>query len=103
MDKKTAIKKVKKYCEILKKNFSLKKVILYGSFSNGTPHEYSDIDVAIELKNKTDNYLDTITQLFKLRRNIDNFIEPVLIDEKNDESGFVKNILKTGKIIYNSK
>jgi hypothetical protein len=39
-------------------------------------------------------------RLFRLRREIDARIEPVLLEESNDKSGFLEEILKTGEIIY---
>jgi len=40
--------------------------------------------------------------LWRLRRNISFDIEPILLDSTEDKSGFVKNIHKTGQIIYNA-
>jgi hypothetical protein len=37
-----------------------------------------------------------------LRREIDARIEPVLLEEINDKSGFLEEILKTGEIIYSA-
>jgi len=42
------------------------------------------------------------SKLFRLRRNIDARIEPILLEEKNDKSGFLEEILKTGEIIYSA-
>ena len=43
-----AIDIVKNYArEIQKAGVNLRKVILFGSFANGTQHEWSDIDVAL--------------------------------------------------------
>lgn len=41
-------------------------------------------------------------KLFRLRREIDTRIEPALLEESNDKSGFLEEILKTGKVIYNA-
>ena len=35
--------------------------------------------------------------------NIEARIEPVLLEESNDKSGFLKEILKTGEIIYSAE
>lgn len=42
-------------------------------------------------------------RLFRLRREINARIEPVLLEESNDKSGFLEEILKTGEIIYSSE
>jgi predicted nucleotidyltransferase len=47
MDKKEAIKKLKKYKEMLSKEMVFDKMILLGSYAEGNPREDSDIDVAI--------------------------------------------------------
>ena len=102
MDKRTVIKSVKKYADTVKKFFPVKKIILYGSYANGTPREDSDIDVAVILESVDDDFLKSETKLFRLKRDIDPRIEPILIEEKNDKSGFLEEILKIGKIIYSA-
>jgi len=63
--------------------------------------EHSDIDVAIIVDKIGDNSLESEQQLFKLRRNIDNRIEPILFEKDSfDPSGFFEEIIKTGEIIY---
>jgi uncharacterized protein len=39
-------------------------------------------------------------KLFRLRRDIEPMIEPVLLEEDNDPSGFLAEILEKGEIIY---
>ena len=39
--------------------------------------------------------------LWKLRREIDDRIEPILIDKNDDVSGFLQEIQKTGLVIEN--
>lgn len=102
MDKKTVIKRVKKYADTVKKNFPVKKIILYGSYAKGTPREDSDIDVAVILESVDDDFLKSETKLFRLKRDIDPRIEPILLEEKNDKSGFLEEILKIGEIIYSA-
>jgi hypothetical protein len=41
--------------------------------------------------------------LFKLRRAVDFRIEPVLIEEDEDKSGFLREILSTGHVVYSSE
>jgi predicted nucleotidyltransferase len=102
MDKKTVIKRVKKFADTVKENFPVKKIILYGSYAKGTPREDSDIDVAVVLESVDDDFLKSEAKLFQLKRDIDPRIEPVLLEEKNDISGFLEEILKIGEIIYST-
>jgi len=93
---------VRQYAEIVKKHFDVEKIILYGSYSRDTARKDSDIDVAVVLNHVDQDFLATAAKLFRLRREIDSRIEPVLLEESNDKSGFLEEILKTGEIIYNA-
>ncbi len=99
MDKKKVIQIVKKFAKIVIKHFTVKSVILYGSYANGTYGKYSDIDIAIVVDKIDGDFLKASSTLFKLRHKIDNRIEPILLEEKNDISGFLESIKQTGKII----
>ena len=81
-----------------------KSIFLFGSYVNGTPHENSDIDIAVVFENYQGNWYDTAVLLQRLRRNVDDNsgggIEPHLLEESNDRSGFLSHIRKTGELIY---
>ena len=79
-------------------------VILFGSYVNGTPHEWSDIDVAILTDNVADeNWYDTRVALNRIIRNNEFInIEPHLLNPKHDPSGFVEHVIKTGEVVYRS-
>ncbi len=100
MDKKEIDRKLKKYISIVKKEYSPKKIVLYGSYARGNYTEYSDIDVAVVVEEIKGDFLELITRLYKLRRNIDTKIEPVLLEENNDKSGFLESILEYGIVLY---
>jgi predicted nucleotidyltransferase len=102
MDKNAVIERVKQYADLVKENFDVRKVILYGSYAKGTARENSDIDVAIILDRLDDDLLMSEARLFQLRRSIDVRIEPVLLEEGIDKTGFLEEIMKTGEIIYNA-
>ncbi|NLW47295.1 MAG: hypothetical protein GXY86_08165 [Firmicutes bacterium] len=44
MDKNAVIDRVKRYANLVCNYFPVQKVILYGSYANGTAGKYSDID-----------------------------------------------------------
>lgn len=96
MDKAEVINKVKEYSVLLKKHIKLDEVYLFGSYANNTNHIDSDIDVAIVVKNIEGDFFDIQPLLWKLRRQIDDRIEPVLIEKDNDLSGFLTEIQRNG-------
>ncbi len=100
MDKETAIARVKQYAAVVRQNFPVKKVILYGSHARGKASGDSDIDVAVVVHRVEGDLLLSERKLFKLRRDIEPMIEPVLLEEDNDPSGFLAEILKSGEVIY---
>ena len=103
MDRPTAINKVKEYAELVSSVYSPEKIVLFGSYAKNSFHENSDIDVAIIMDTFNDDFLKVSTTLCKLTRNIDYRIEPILVNTKNDKSGFVHDILQYGVIIYDKK
>jgi len=77
--------------------------VLYGSYVNGVPHEYSDIDIAIVYNGFDGNWLTVSKDFWKTTENISKWIEPVLLDTQEDKSGFAEYVMRTGNIIYQKK
>ena len=90
---------VDKYITIVKENYDVVAIILFGSYAKGTEHEDSDIDIAVITDDiKTDKF-DEEVNLTLLRRKIDSRIEPHIIkveDYENDETPFVVEVKNTG-------
>lgn len=72
---------------------SFDKMMLFGSYARGTQREDSDVDVAIIVDEMQGDYFSTRPLLWRIRREVDDRIEPVLLETKHD-TGF----LKTGRI-----
>lgn len=102
MDKATAISKAEQYANEVVKIFSPQAIVLYGSYAKGDFTPDSDIDVAVIFNDFTGDFLKASSQLWKLRRNISDDIEPVLLDLARDKSGFAREVFKTGQIIFGS-
>lgn len=102
MDKSQVLEKAIKYATLVSEKIKPEKVVLYGSYVKGNWKEESDIDIAVIVSECEHDFLETEAMLYKLRRNIDDRIEPVLLEENNDDSGFLDEILKHGQIIYNA-
>ena len=96
MDKAEAISKVKEYSLLLKKFLPLEKVYLFGSYAKGINRTDSDIDVAIVVKQIDKDFFSVQPLLWKLRRQVDDRIEPILIERDNDQSGFLIEIQRSG-------
>ena len=100
MDKSYAIECVRAFAERARRALDVRQVILFGSYAKGTATDDSDIDVAVVTGTPPRDWLEASTNLFRLRRDIDLGIEPVLIDSSTDRSGFLEEIRKTGELVY---
>lgn len=98
MDKEQAISLVRRYKDLVAQHLPLKALYLYGSFSKGTNHPDSDIDVAVVVDSVDDDYFEDTPLLWKLRRKISNLIEPVLLTEDLNNPLY-SDIVKTGILI----
>jgi predicted nucleotidyltransferase len=100
MDKDAVREKIYEYCKKAASGFSVKEVILFGSWARGEAREDSDIDLAILLSEEPEDYLEAEKTLYSFRRNIDLRIEPVLLTKGVDPSGFSEMVQKTGIHVY---
>ena len=102
MDRDTAINIANKYATVVVNELNPSAIFLYGSYANGNANAESDIDVAVIFDGFYGDWLKTSSQLWKLRRGISTYIEPILLDRTKDPSGFVEEIYKTGRILYSA-
>lgn len=100
MDKRTALEHAKIYAQLVGEQLNPYKIVLFGSFAKGTSNDNSDIDIAVIVNTIEGDFLELSKKLNKLTRDIDNRIEPVLLQLGDDRSGFLSTILKTGIILY---
>ena len=102
MDKKQVRKIVEEYAKVVVANMMVNKIILYGSYARGDYRENSDIDVAVVVSKKDvqKNILKQMGQLVRLTRDISFDIEPILLIEEDDRSGFLESISKYGEVVY---
>ena len=92
---------VEQYIEYVKKEIRVGKVVLFGSYAKGNPNEDSDIDIAIESPDYSDNYLEEWQRLnrFVWRSGVDLNLEPRPLHPLMDEL-LMKEIINTGKVLY---
>ena len=99
-ERKFIIQKVKAYKQLVNASFPvmINECWLYGSYAKGTNKKHSDIDVAFVVNRLDNNYdfIQTEPLLWKLTRQVDDRIEPLLIARDTDYAGFIKEIEQTG-------
>jgi predicted nucleotidyltransferase len=78
---------------------SFDKMILFGSYAKGNQREDSDVDVAIVVDEMQGDYFLTRPLLWRVRREVDDRIEPVILEKSNNESGFLDEVMKNGILI----
>jgi predicted nucleotidyltransferase len=100
LDKKEALTSVMKYAHAVTKEFSPSEVVFFGSYANGTPTENSDIDIAVVFDGFTGDWQKTVSRLWHFTWDIDDRIEPHLLDRASDPIGFVGEVLRTGEVVY---
>src|SRR6266542_2229925 len=99
MDKRQAVRKVKQFAELVRQHLPACDIFLYGSYAQGRPRRHSDIDVAVVVAEYAGDLLDMKARLFRLRRDIDVRIVPLLLERKHDPTRFLEQTKGTGRII----
>ena len=102
LDKKTALKHAYAYAQLVGTQFNPCTIMLFGSYAKGGWNEYSDIDIAVIVDKINDDFLDVSKKLNRLTRSIDNRIEPVLLQQGDDRSGFLSAILDSGITLFHN-
>ena len=100
LDKTTVREIAEEYAEEVKKLLNPNAILIFGSYINGEPNEYSDIDIAVICNDFKGDWYKTTMELLGLSWKVSFDIEPHLLDETCDRSGFVEHVLKTGEFIY---
>lgn len=97
MDKADAIKIAQQYAQKIKENYECSQIFIFGSYASGKAHEYSDIDIAVVLKDYN-NIMDIQLELMRLTRTIDTRLEPHPFREKefNQSDPVASEVLKYG-------
>jgi len=96
LDKAEVINKLKKYKKLLSEHLLFDELILFGSYAKGTSGTDSDMDVAVVVDSLQGDYFLIRPLLWKLRREIDDRIEPIILEKRYDASGFLSEIKKYG-------
>ena len=100
MDRREALSAVASFSDAIRATYKPVKVVLYGSYARGDHHASSDIDVAVIVEQVNGDFLDAEAGLYRIRRGIDDRIEPVLLEMGEGRIGFLDTVLRTGEIVY---
>ena len=96
------IRDVKKYIAVLGKNgITVKKALLFGSWTKGSASEESDVDVALISDMFTGDRFQDRRKIVPLRRKINSKIEPMPFNPKTFNMGgnLVDEIIRHGEEI----
>ena len=85
MDKGQALDIARKYKSMVAEHLPLKALYLYGSYSKGNFTDESDIDIAVVVSKRSDNYFEDTPLLWKLT--------------EDDDSPLYADILRTGVLV----
>ena len=96
MEQEKVMSIAKTYADSVRRVLPVKNVYLYGSYARGTAGKDSDIDIAVVVDELPEDYLGTLKLLWKLTRGEGVDIEPVLLNGREDRSGFLATVMKTG-------
>jgi predicted nucleotidyltransferase len=99
MGQREVIKLLQQYKDLVSEHFDIDKVVLFGSYAKRKQKHESDIDVAVIVNSVNDDFFTYAPLLWKLSRQVDNRIEPVLLINGQDPGGFLDEILQTGLVI----
>ena len=97
LPKEFALELVRRYKDAIAPRFDpAMKVMMFGSYAKGHPHEWSDIDVAVIVpKVDKDNWRDTAISLNRATDTISCYIEPILL-ESGEDSPIYREVMRTG-------
>ena len=95
---------VTEFAGVISKEMVVSKIILFGSYSTGRQHDYSDIDVAVVSPDFTGDRIEDQLRLMKYRRTVDLRIEPMPFTpgEFVPTNPFVRNIVETGVVVMDT-
>jgi len=92
-----------RYADLVRQKYDPERIILFGSQVNGTPNEYSDIDIAVVFNAQRSNKRQISADLWDISNQMKSRIEPHFFDETWDPLGFLDHVKETGKVIYKKK
>jgi len=96
MDREQAIRIATDYASHVRSIINPTEIMIYGSCVKGNARVDSDIDIAVIFDKFEGDYWKTVQKLHELTIFVDTRIEPVLLENSNDPSGFVETVRHEG-------
>ena len=95
---------LREFIKMVEKEIPIEMVILYGSYAQGTPRDWSDIDLIVVSSAFNGGTKEDYLLLSRIARKITPQIEAIPYrpkDLENYENGdFIAEVISTGKVIY---
>ncbi len=93
------------FTTLLEREITVQAIVLFGSYCNGVPHEWSDIDLAVispDFESLRMSYRQTMISRLALKG--DRRIAPIgyPLSEYRDPGphSFLREIIRTGRVVY---
>ena len=98
--------KIRRYAAEIAERFQPDKIILFGSYAYGKPHEESDVDLLVIMRTK--NAIDQsirIKSAFKRLFSLDLIVRTPWQIERGlkDDNWFLREIVEKGKVLYEAR
>ncbi|MBZ0199364.1 MAG: nucleotidyltransferase domain-containing protein [Ignavibacteriaceae bacterium] len=86
------------FVQLVSAEFPIDSVYLFGSYANGNPGEYSDIDIAIVSPKFEGDRFNDIKKLARyiIKSSNDLEIHPIKSEDFTEDNPFANEIIKTG-------
>ena len=97
---------IRRFARRIAERFQPDKIILFGSYAYGKPHEESDVDLLVIMRTK--NAIDQsirIKTAFKRLFSLDLIVRTPWQIERglNDDNWFLREIMERGKVLYEAR
>lgn len=108
MNKREVEQKIKEITDKIVKEYQPEKIILFGSWAWGEPHEYSDLDLLVikDTKQPTLKRIEDLDKIFSRRDLPMDFLvyTPEQVENRLRIGDlFVRDVLTNGKILYDAE
>lgn len=107
MTRRTITKSIKQITDKIVKEYKPEKIILFGSYAWGKPHEDSDLDIFVIKNTKTPSLkrIEELDRIFTRREIAMDFLvyTPAQVKRRlKIKDLFVQDILMNGKVLYDT-